>query len=141
MKFRIDRSLHQLEGCVGVGAGVVVLRSRAGDVRSELGSDRLGQLLRAGSVFGVGSRNLESAEHGNRFRDLRDFGAEGRGRTASDHLDVSLLQAVVRATHAELENKSKNIYQLSIFQQINISNLKSWVDANVNIQIRMHVVI
>ena len=111
MQFGIDGSLHQLERSVGVGAGVVVLRCRADDVRSELGSDRLGQLFRARSVFGVRARNLESSEHRNRFRNFRDFGPEGGGRSASDDLDVSLLQTVVRATDAELEIESKLFYQ------------------------------
>ena len=118
MEFWIDDALHQLERRVRVGARVVLLRSRARHVRSELGPDRLGELIRSGSVFGVSSRNLETAEHRNRFRDLGDLGPEGRGWPAPDHLDVALLQAVVGAADAELV--VKNCFPMTVWDIFSI---------------------
>ena len=77
MEFWIDDALHELERGVGVGARVVILRSRADDVGGKLGPDGLGELFRSGSVFGVSSRNLEPAEHRDGLGDLCDLGAQG----------------------------------------------------------------
>ena len=77
MEFRIHDSLHQLERSVGVSARVVILRGRACDVGRKLGSDRFGEFFGSGSVLGVSSRDLEAAEHRDRFRNFGDLGAEG----------------------------------------------------------------
>ena len=76
MEFRIHDSLHQLERSVGVSARVVIFRGRACDVGRELGSDRFGEFFGSGSVLGVSSRDLEAAEHRDRFRNFGDLRAE-----------------------------------------------------------------
>ena len=56
----------------------------------------------------MSARNLEAGEHGGRVRDPCDLGADGGGWPSPDDSDVSLLEAIIRASDSKKHQSEEN---------------------------------
>ena len=101
MKIGEDDILLHLATQVAVGGLELLGGDLAGDLAGIVGVDGLGQLLGTGRVRRVGPGDLQTLEHGRRVGDTSHFGPDGRGGTAADDADVSLLEAVVGAADTQ----------------------------------------